>query len=416
MVHREYSPLDMFMIIDPKGKVVNKKYEPKLPKDDLLKLYKYMLLARLADDKALAMQRTGRMGTYGGPRGEEASQAGPALAINKDDWVFPSYREMVISTMLGIPLSAYYLYYMGNEEGSQIPDNTNFFTVSIPVGTQMLHAVGTGIANNYLKEKKVALAFFGDGATSEGDFHEAMNFAGVYKTPTVFICRNNQYAISLPRSQQTASQTIAQKALAYGFHGLLVDGNDVLAMYVVTKQAVDRARKGEGPTLIEAFTYRLGPHTTADDPTVYRSKKETSEWAKKDPLIRFEAYLKTKKVLTSAKKKEITSWCIDEIAKAVKDAEAAPKSTIDNLFDYVYAECPPNLEEQKAYLKQYVKETKPENTPSNEELRNKEVPTEIEQTTETEKEISTEKPKVSKKIKKSTKKVAKKPIKKRAKK
>lgn len=376
MLHEDYSPLDLFQIINPQGKVVNKKYEPKLSKDDLLKLYKYMLLARLADDKALAMQRTGRMGTYGGPRGEEAVQAGPALTVTNKDWVFPSYREQVIASMMGVPLSSYFLYWMGNEEGVQIPDGVNFFTMSVPVGSQMLHAVGVGIANNYLKEKKVALTFFGDGATSEGDFHESMNFAGVYKTPTIFICKNNQYAISLPRSQQTASKTLAQKALAYGFPGLLVDGNDVLAMYVAAKEAVERARKGKGPTLIEAYTYRLGPHTTADDPTVYRPKKELKEWEKKDPLIRFEAYLMNKKVLTSKTKKDIEKWCNDEISKATKTAENHPKPATDTLFDYVFAECPPSLEEQKSYLKQFVTdEPKPEGEPSEEEERNKEVDT-----------------------------------------
>lgn len=353
MVHREYSPLDMFMIVDPSGKVVNKKYEPKLPSADLLKMYKYMLLGKFLDEKSLAMQRSGRMGTFAGVRGEEAVQVGAALTIKKNDWVFPSYREQLVATCMGIPLTSYFTYYMGNEEGFKTPKEVNFFTISVPVGTQMLHAVGMGMANNYLKEKKVALTFFGDGATSEGDFHEAMNFAGVYKTPTIFICKNNQYAISLPREKQTASKTIAQKALAYGFPGVLVDGNDVLAMYVAVKSAVERARKGDGPTLIEAFTYRLGPHTTADDPTVYRPAKELKEWQPKDPLIRFKAYLKTKRILTPAKEKEIEKWCIDEIAKAAKSAEATPKPTVDSLFDNMFAECPPNLEEQKQYLKQF---------------------------------------------------------------
>ncbi len=354
-----YSPLDMIQILDQNGKVVNKKYEPKLSKEDLLKMYKYMVFTRLADDKALALQRTGRMGTYAEVKGEEATQAGPALALGPKDWVFPSYRELCISLMRGIPLNSTYLYFMGNENGVQIPKDVNYFTTSVPVGTQTLHAVGAGMAANILKDKVATMVFFGDGATSEGDFHEAMNFAGVFKTPTVFICKNNQYAISVPRERQTASKTIAQKALAYGFPGLLVDGNDVLAMYAVAKEAVARAKAGKGPTLIEAYTYRLGAHTTADDPTLYRSEKEVKEWKKKDPIIRFKKYLESKKILTAKIQREIEVWAQKEISSAVKAAEETAPPTLDDLFDYMYEKITPQLQEQKEYLKQFV-ETKEE--------------------------------------------------------
>lgn len=389
MIH-EYSPLDMFQIIDSKGKVVNKKYEPKLSKDELLKMYKYMLLGRRLDEKAIKLQRSGRMGTYASLRGEEALQIGPALSLEKKDWVFPSYREHIIAVMIGVPLSATYLYFMGNENGVQIPVNTNFFTTSVPVGTQMLHAVGVGMASNIQNDNIISLTYFGDGATSEGDFHEAMNFAGVYKAPTIFICRNNQYAISLPVSRQTASQTIAQKALAYGFPGVLIDGNDVLAMYVATKSAIKRARAGKGPTLIEAYTYRLNPHTTADDPTVYRSEKELKKWEKKDPLIRFELYLKAKKILNSKSKKEFETWATEEITKAVKTAEETARPTVHDLFDYVYETCPPHMKEQEEYLIKFVdeeKKTSTEKIKSNQEPTNKTTKESDEETKESESKL-----------------------------
>ncbi len=352
----EYSPLDMFQILDISGRVINKKHEPKLSKEELLRAYKYLILTRMADDKALALQRTGRMGTYAETKGEEAASAGPALALGPKDWVFPSYRELCMALMRGVPLNALYSYFMGNETGSQIPDNVNFFTISVPVGTQIPHAVGVGMASNILKDKIATMVYFGDGGTSVGDFHESMNFAGLFKAPTVFICRNNQYAISLSRKKQTASRTISQKALAYGFPGILVDGNDVLAMYVAAKYAVDRAKSGKGPTLIEAYTYRLGRHTTADDPSLYRSEKEVKEWTKKDPIPRFEKYLRAKKVLTPKIEKETKAWAEKEIAEAIKKAEETPTPTIDQLFDYMYAEVPTNLEEQKEYLRRFVSE------------------------------------------------------------
>jgi len=219
------------------------------------------------------------------------------------------------------------------------------FTVAIPVATQVLHAVGAAWAAKIKKQSIASVVYFGDGATSEGDFHEGMNFAGVFRTPTVFICQNNQYAISLPREKQTASKTLAQKALAYGFEGIQVDGNDVLAVYSATKAALDKARSGGGPTLIECFTYRLGAHTTSDDPTKYRKKEEEEEWRKKDPVKRFRIYLEKKGIWSQNYEENLLKEVTAEIEKAVEEAEAH-NPDVENMFKYVYAEITPNLKEQ----------------------------------------------------------------------
>src|SRR3989338_2339849 len=218
----------MLQILDKTGKVINKKLEPKLSKQDLLKIYKLMALARRADDKRLKMQRTGRMGTFAESKGQEAAQVPVVMQLTKKDWLVPSFRELPAQITFGLPIENDYLYYMGNEKGmQQIPKDLNMAPISVPVGTQTLHAVGIAWAEKLKKTKNVTVCYFGDGGTSEGDFHEAMNFAGVFKTPVVFICQNNQYAISVPREKQTASETLAQKAIAYGFDGVQVDGNDV---------------------------------------------------------------------------------------------------------------------------------------------------------------------------------------------
>src|SRR5437879_6074100 len=218
--------------------------------------------------------------------------------------------------------------------------------ITIPVGTQLPHAVGLAYAAQYKGDDAVVMVYFGDGATSEGDFHEALNFAGVWHVPVVFVCQNNQWAISVPLKKQTHSRTIAQKALAYGLPGVQVDGNDVLAVYAAAREAVDRARAGDGPTLIECVTYRLGFHTTADDPSKYRSEEEVTMWEKKDPLTRFRAYLEQRNLLES----DIESRVDEEIAAAVQRFEATPPADPLTMFDHAYAELPPDLEAQRAEM------------------------------------------------------------------
>jgi pyruvate dehydrogenase E1 component alpha subunit len=348
----DYHPLKgkMFQILKPDGTL-----QPglKLPIDDkeTLALYQKMVFIRLADQRGLLLQRQGRFGTYAPIWGQEACQVGSGYVLQKGDWVFPAFREMGITLMMGIALKNFMLYWMGNEMGSHAPKGINMMPVSIPVGTHIPHAVGTAWAAKLRGDKTVTVAYFGDGATSKGDFHEALNFAGVFKTPTVFFCQNNQFAISVPRSRQTASATIAQKAIAYGFDGIQVDGNDLFAVIVATTEAVDKARSGGGPTLIEGVTFRFGPHTTADDPTKYRTEKEIDRWKPLDPLVRLRFYLKGKGLWSEEFEQRVTEEAQKEIDQAVKDAEAVPAPAPDEIFTSVFAEMTPQLKEQLEYLK-----------------------------------------------------------------
>ena len=356
MLIEKYDPLKgmKLQILSDDGKV-NRELEPKIEEKDLIQLYKYMVLSRIADEKAFALQREGRIGTYPPLKGHEAVQIGSAFAMNDNDWFFPVYRDMGAMLVRGVPLNLIFLYWMGNEDGCRFPEGVNVFPIAIPVGSQISIGMGFSWAAKLKKEKTVTLISFGDGATSEVDFHDGLNFAGVFKTPTVFLCINNQWAISVPRTRQSASKTLAQKALAYGFNGIQVDGNDILAVYAVTKEAVDRAHKGEGPTLIEAVTYRLGDHTTADDASRYRSNKEIEVWNRKDPIIRFKLYLESKQIWNENFEKEIRKEAEDVVEEAVKKAEAAPLPLVEDLFKYTYAEMPWHIKEELEELKESLK-------------------------------------------------------------
>ena len=348
----DYDPLKgkMFQILKPDGTLLPGE-KPPLTDEETFMLYQKMVFIRLADQRALMLQRQGRFGTYAPIWGQEACQVGSTYALQKNDWVVPAFREIGATLMMGVPLNKFYLYWMGNEMGSQAPEGINVMPVSVPVGSQTLHAVGLAWAGKLKGEKIVSIVYFGDGATSKGDFHEAMNFAGVFKIPTIFFCQNNQYAISVPRSLQTASKTIAQKAIAYGFDGIQVDGNDLFAVFAATKEAVEKARSGGGPTLIEGVTFRFGPHTTADDPTKYRTEEEIEPWRPLDPLVRLRLYLKEKGLWNEAVEQRLTEEAQKEIDQAVKDAEAVPVPEVEDIFKYVYAEMTPQLKEQLEYLK-----------------------------------------------------------------
>ncbi len=348
----DYHPLKgkMFQILKPDGTLQSGQSPPINDKESLA-LYQKMLFTRLADQRGLLLQRQGRFGTYAPIWGQEACQIGSAYVLQKGDWIFPAFREIAATLMIGIALKNFMLYWMGNEMGSHAPEGINIMPVSIPVGTHIPHAVGTAWAAKLRGDQIVTVAYFGDGATSKGDFHEAMNFAGVFKTPTVFFCQNNQFAISVPRSRQTASATIAQKAIAYGFDGIQVDGNDLFGVIAATKEAVDKARSGGGPTLIEGVTFRFGPHTTADDPTKYRTENEIEPWKPLDPMIRLRLYLKGKGLWSEEVEQRMTEESQKEIDQAVKDAEAVPPPEIEEIFKYVFAEMTPPLKEQLEYLK-----------------------------------------------------------------
>jgi pyruvate dehydrogenase E1 component alpha subunit len=337
--------VEYLSILDSDGNL-DTALEPKLSADELKSLYRAMLLGRRLDERMVRLQRQGRIGTFAPIKGQEASQLGSVFTLRRQDWLVPSFRETAAMVWRGWPIEKLLLFYAGYIEGGAPAPDQHDLPVTIPVATQLPHAVGLAYAAQYRGDDAVVMVFFGDGATSEGDFHEALNFAGVWDVPVVFVCQNNQWAISVPLKKQTHSRTLAQKALAYGLPGIQVDGNDVLAVYVAAREGVERARAGKGPTLIECVTYRLGVHTTADDPSKYRSEEEVKAWERKDPLTRFRVYLETRKLLDDGLEGEID----EEIAAAVRRFEAAPPADLLRLFDHVYAEIPPPLAAQRAEL------------------------------------------------------------------
>ena len=306
-----------------------------------------MLLGRRFDERMLRLQRQGRIGTFAPIKGQEAAQIGSVAALRRTDWMVPSFRETASMLWRGWTMEKLLLFFAGYLEGGQPAPEQRDLPICIPVATQLPHAVGLAYAAQYRGDDAVVMAYCGDGATSEGDFHEAMNFAGVWHVPMVFLIQNNQWAISVPLKKQTHSRTIAQKALAYGFPGLQVDGNDLLAVYSATREAVERARRGEGPTLIECVTYRLGVHTTSDDPTKYRSTEEVQAWERKDPLTRFGAYLQKRNLLAAGLEEEVDA----EIARAVAAFEAIGPPDPLAMFDHAYAKRTAPLEGQRAEMK-----------------------------------------------------------------
>lgn len=340
----------MFQMLKPDG-TLHPGMKPPLSDEETVSLFEKMVFIRLADQRAMMLQRQGRFGTYAPCWGQEACQVGSASMLRKGDWIFPAFRELAATLTMGVPLKTFFLYWMGNEMGSRAPEGINVMPVAIPVGTQPLHAVGVAWAAKLKGEKIVTLTYFGDGATSKGDFHEAMNLAGVFKTPTIFFCQNNQFAISVPRKMQTASATLAQKAVAYGFDGIQVDGNDLFAVMAATKEAVEKARSGGGPTFIEGVTFRFGPHTTADDPTKYRTEEEIEPWKPRDPFVRLRLYLKGKGLWNEEAEERATEEGQKQIDEAVKEAEAVPAPAPEEIFQYVFAEMTPPLKEQLEYLK-----------------------------------------------------------------
>jgi len=323
-----------------------------------------MLRARRLDERTLNLQRQGRLGTFAPGKGQEAGPLGTVYALRPTDWMVPSYREAAALLWRGWPMEQILLFWAGYEEGQAVPEGIRDLPLAIPVGSQLLHAVGIAWGAQIRGEDSVALTYFGDGATSEGDFHEALNFAGVFRLPVVFVCLNNQYAISVPRQRQTRAKTLAQKAIAYGFPGVQVDGNDLLAAYVAARQAVERARAGEGPTLIECVTYRIGLHTTADDPTRYRDEAEVREWELKDPLPRFRGYLMDKGLWTAEAEVAVEEEIREEIREAVARFEARRQVDPLTMFDHVYATLSPSLAEQRAELAATLAEPRREAVPA----------------------------------------------------
>lgn len=345
----------MFQILDEKAKIVAPEFDPKLDDATLVRMYEVMHLGRVADIKALQYQRQGRMLTFPPNRGQEATQVGAMAALEPTDWLSPAFRELPAMLYRGVPLENIYLYWFGNEWGSHFDPSLHTLPVNIIIGSQVNHAAGIAYASKILKKNEVAVATIGDGGTSHGFFYEGLNFASSYDAPLVVIIQNNQWAISTPRHKQTKAKTLAQKAVAFGVPGIQVDGNDVLAMYAATKAAVDYARAGNGPVLIEAVTYRLGAHTTSDDPTIYRSNEEVEVAEKKEPFIRFRKYLASKGLWSEKIEEELNekhNEYVGNVFTKIENELGAVK--LEDIFKYNYAEMTPQLEEQLAEYQDYL--------------------------------------------------------------
>ena len=329
--------------------------DPKLSKDEVIRLYGYMLLERLLDGRMLSLQRQGRIGFYGPSVGQEAAIVGAAFAMEPQDWIIPQYREPGAALLRGMPLAQLVAQLFGNDQdpirGRQMPCHYayrqgNFMSIASTVGTQIPHAVGVAWAAKIRKDPIACLVYFGDGGTSTADFHVGMNFAGVFQVPVVFLCNNNQWAISLPVRKQTATKTLAEKAIAYGFDGVRVDGMDALAVVAAVWEARRKARAGGGPTLVEAVTYRLGPHSSSDDPSRYRDEKEVEPWRKRDPIDLLRRHIIARGVWDGEADKRLVQELDDAITEAVHAVERSPPPPIEALFTDVYAETPWHLREQ----------------------------------------------------------------------
>ena len=357
--------MELVRILDRDGKVCRPEIEPVIPHSELRRMYVAMLESSLLDERLLRFQRQGRIGFYLTAWGEEATLIGPVWALRPGDWIFSCYREQAAALFRGYPMRTMMCQLYGNAEdpakGRQLPAHhtardVNFMTVSSVVGTQIPHAVGMAMAAKISGRDDVGFVYFGDGATSTGDFHVSCNMAQVHKAPCLFFLRNNGWAISTPRAIQTASATLAQKAVAYGMKSVLVDGNDVLALIHVTAEAAARARQGEGPTLIEALTYRRGAHTSSDDPSVYRDPAEAKEWEASDPIKRFRAYCESKGIWNAEDEASVRHEFDGRFAALVSETEAvAARPSVASLFDDVYAGRPWHIEEQARVLESKIK-------------------------------------------------------------
>ncbi|MCD8914481.1 pyruvate dehydrogenase (acetyl-transferring) E1 component subunit alpha [Staphylococcus simulans] len=343
----------MVQVLDEKGNVVNEDLVPDLTDEQLVELMERMVWTRVLDQRSVSLNRQGRLGFYAPTAGQEASQLASQYALEKEDWILPGYRDVPQIIWHGLPLTEAFLFSRGHFKGNQFPEGVNAFSPQIIIGAQYIQTAGVALGLKKRGKKAVAITYTGDGGSSQGDFYEGINFASAYKVPAIFVIQNNNYAISTPRSKQTAALTLAQKAIAVGIPGIQVDGMDPLAVYQATKEARDRAVNGEGPTLIETMTYRYGPHTMAgDDPTRYRTSDEDSDWEKKDPLVRFRAFLEAKGLWNEEKENEVIERAKDEIKTAIKAADKVEKQSVTDLMEIMYDEMPQNLKEQYEIYKE----------------------------------------------------------------
>ncbi|WP_100404630.1 pyruvate dehydrogenase (acetyl-transferring) E1 component subunit alpha [Bacillus solitudinis] len=356
-IEKVENQFETFQILNEEGKVINKAAMPELSDEQLQELMRRMVYTRIWDQRAISLNRQGRLGFYAPVAGQEASMLGSQFALEKEDWILPGYRDVPQIVWHGLPLHQAFLWSRGHFHGGQIPDGLNVVVPQIIIGAQIIQTAGVALGLKRKGKNNIAITYTGDGGASQGDFYEGMNFAGAYNAPAVFIVQNNRFAISVPVEKQSAAKTIAQKAVAAGIEGVQVDGMDVLAVYAATKQARDNAISGQGPTLIEALCYRYGPHTMAgDDPTRYRSSELDDEWTKKDPLVRFRKFLEGKKLWNEEKENEVVDKAKEDIKEAIKKADAAPKQKVTDLIGVMFEELPSNLREQMEEYK--AKESK----------------------------------------------------------
>ncbi|HME89975.1 MAG TPA: thiamine pyrophosphate-dependent dehydrogenase E1 component subunit alpha [Myxococcaceae bacterium] len=329
----------------------------------LVEVYRAMLLIRTLDERMMTLQRQGRVGFYGACTGQEAAAIGSAFALRPTDWIFPALREGSAMLLRGFPLVPYISQVFGNSgdptKGRQMPSHqasrsVNQVSWSSCIGTQLPQAVGAAWAAKLKRQDAVVMAFLGDGATSSADFHVAMNFAGVFQVPLVFVCQNNHWSISVPTSRQTASETLAIKAKAYGFPGVKVDGNDVEAVYAAASAAVEIARSGGGPTFVEAETYRIGAHSSSDDPSRYRDEREVEEWRARDPLERLRRRLMAANLWSDRRDSELRSKLLADVNAAIEEAEKLPPPPPETLFEDLYADQPWHILQQRRELMDFL--------------------------------------------------------------
>jgi len=340
-------------ILDPQGEIVAP--PPKFTADpgEVLRMYRAMTRVRVFDAKAVNLQRTGQLGTYPSSLGHEAAHIGVGAAMQPEDVLAPVYREFGTQLWRGVTMKEILLYWGGDERGNDFGGPRQDFAWCVPIATQTLHAAGAAMAFKLRKEARCALAYIGDGGTSEGAFYEALNLAGARALPVVFVIVNNGWAISVPVAQQTAAQTLAQKAVAAGIPGVQVDGNDVFAVRDTVAEALGAARRGAGPCLIEALTYRLSDHTTADDASRYRSPEEVKKAWALEPLIRIRRYLQAAGVWSEADEQTLLKDCTREVDVAVNEYLNTAKQSTDAMFDTLFAELPLHLREQRAIARKY---------------------------------------------------------------
>jgi pyruvate dehydrogenase E1 component alpha subunit len=343
--------VEALSVLSPEGEIVNEDMMPNLTDDQLKEIMYRMVFTRTWDDRAVNLGRQGRLGFYAPVSGQEATTVGSEFALQKEDFVCPGYRDIPQLVWHGLPLYQAFLYSRGHQHGGQIPEGVNVLMPQIIIGAQILHAMGIAMGFKLKKQKQVAIAYTGDGGSSEGDFYEGLNYAGVYKLPVIFFVQNNGYAITTPFSKQTAALSIAHKAVAAGIRGIKIDGMDIFAVISAVQQAAERGRNGEGATLIEAVTYRFRPHSLSDDTSKYRTKDEEAEWSVKDPIARLAKYLDKKGLWNEEDTARVREEAKAKVNEQIKKAEQVEKMTISGLIDSMYEHTPKHLEEQKADFK-----------------------------------------------------------------